>query len=263
MQGIRRWILGLVLSLTALAAFPQEGGVPAPRQRDPLRPLKSTRGLTSQANIFVPRGQWVAGLTGSFSTHTNDNYTLAVVEGITSEGHTVKVSPILGYAIRSNMVVGARFGYSRTFLRLSGGGLSLGDADTGVSIKVDSYYSLKHVYEGALFWRQYIPFGTNKRFALFSEVQLILGGSQAKFAADTPVRGTYQTGFTCALSVTPGLSAFMTNDLAFELNVGIMGITYERVRQVHNQVAVGVRSGSTMNFKINLFSIGLGMAFYL
>ena len=263
MTGKRTWILALVLSLCGLAAFPQEGGTAAGGPDNPLRPTKATRGLTSQSNTFVPRGQWVVGLTGSFSTHTNDNYTLAIVEGITSEGHTVKVSPLLGYAVRSNMVVGARFGYSRTFLRLSGGGLSLGDEETGVSLKVDSYYSLKHVYEGALFWRQYIPFGSNKRFALFSEVQLILGGSQAKFAAGTPVQGTYQTGFTCALSVTPGLAAFVTNDLAFELNVGIMGITYERVRQVHNQVAVGVRSGSTMNFKINLFSIGLGMAFYL
>lgn len=261
MMGKRTWILWLVLSLSGWGAWAQEGGTAA--RKDPLRPLKETRGLTSQTNIFVPRGQWVTGLTGSFSTHANDNYTLAILDGITSEGHTVKVSPILGYAVWNNSVLGARFGYSRTFLRLSNGGLSIGEGDTGVSISVDSYYSLKHVYEGALFWRQYIPFGTNKRFALFSEVQLIFGGSQAKFAAGTPVQGTYQTGFTCALSVTPGLAAFMTNDLAFELNVGIMGITYERVRQIHNQVETGVRSGSIMNFQINLLSIGLGMAFYL
>lgn len=139
----------------------------------------------------------------------------------------------------------------------------MGGGDTGVEMKVDSYYALKHLYEGSLFWRQYIPFGDNKRFALFSEVQLILGGSQAKFAADTPVRGTYETGFTCALSVTPGLVAFVTNAMALELNVGVMGITYESVKQIHNQVAVGRRSGSMMSFKVNLLSIGLGMAFYL
>ena len=139
----------------------------------------------------------------------------------------------------------------------------MGGGDTGIELKVDSYYALKHLYEGSLFWRQYIPFGDNKRFALFSEVQLILGGSQAKFAADTPVRGTYETGFTCALSVTPGLVAFVTNAMALELNVGVMGITYESVKQIHNQVAVGRRSGSMMSFKVNLLSIGLGMAFYL
>ena len=81
--------------------------------------------------------------------------------------------------------------------------------------------------------------------------------------SDTPVRGTYETGFTCALSVTPGLVAFVTNAMALELNVGVMGITYERVKQVHNQVAVGHRQGSMMTFQVNLLSIGLGIAYYL
>lgn len=225
--------------------------------------LKGTRGLTSLSNVFVPKGQWVTGLSGSFSTHSNDNYTVVVIEGINSEGHTIKLSPMLGYAFGDNMVAGVRFGYSRTFLRIGAGGISMGGEDAGVNIKVDSYYSLRHLYEGNIFWRRYIPFGANRRFALFSEVQLSLGGSQAKFAADTPVRGTYETGFTMGLSVTPGLVAFVTNDMAFELNVGVMGVMYENVKQVHNQVAVGRRSGSMMSFKVNLFSIGLGMAFYL
>ena len=51
--------------------------------------------------------------------------------------------------------------------------------------------------------------------------------------------------------------------MAVEVNVGMMGIGYSRVRQVHNQVTVGKRNASMMNFKVNIFSIGLGMAFYL
>ena len=253
-------ILLLLLSLAGAERCAAQG--PA-LSGSPSRPQKEMRGLTSLSNVFVPKGQWVTGLNASFSTHDNSNYTLVVIEGIESEGHTIKISPLLGYAVADNMVVGGKFGYSRTFLRLDGGGFSMGGGDTGIELKVDSYYALKHLYEGSLCWRQYIPFGDNKRFALFSEVQLILGGSQAKFAADTPVRGTYETGFTCALSVTPGLVAFVTNAMALELNVGVMGITYESVKQIHNQVAVGRRSGSMMSFKVNLLSIGLGMAFYL
>ena len=94
-------------------------------------------------------------------------------------------------------------------------------------------------------------------------MQLGRGGSQAKFAADTPVRGTYETGFLMSLGVSPGLVAFATNNMAIEVNVGVMGITYNHVKQVHNQVSVGERSSSMMNFKVNIFSIGLGVAFYL
>ena len=230
---------------------------------DSVRTLKKQRGLTSFSNIFVPQGQWVAGINASFSTHSNNDYTFVVIEGINSEGHTLKVAPILAYAFRNNMVIGARFTYSRTYLRIDSGSIQLGDDDTGVDLKVDSYYSLKHTYEAALIWRQYIPLGQNKRFALFNEMQLGMGSSQAKFAADTPVRGTYETGKHISLGLTPGLVAFATNNMAIELNVGVMGFTYNKVRQVHNQVSVGTRSSSMMNFKVNIFSIGLGVAFYL
>lgn len=230
---------------------------------DSVRTLKKQRGLTSFSNIFVPQGQWVAGINASFSTHSNNDYMFVVIEGINSEGHTLKVAPILAYAFRNNMVIGARFTYSRTYLRIDSGSIQLGDDDTGVDLKVDSYYSLKHTYEAALIWRQYIPLGQNKRFALFNEMQLGMGSSQAKFAADTPVRGTYETGKHISLGLTPGLVAFATNNMAIELNVGVMGFTYNKVRQVHNQVSVGTRSSSMMNFKVNIFSIGLGVAFYL
>ena len=65
------------------------------------------------------------------------------------------------------------------------------------------------------------------------------------------------------MGITPGLVAFATNNMAIELNVGIMGITYSKVRQIHNQVTVGTRKSSMMNFKVNIFSIGIGVAFYL
>lgn len=235
----------------------------AAQTREVYRPDKSKRGLISFTDVFVPKGQWVTGLNASFSTHENDSYNLAVITDIASEGHIIKVSPMLGYALFNNMVVGAKFGYARTLLRLDDGGISIGSGDSGISLSVDSYYSLKHTYEGSLFWRQYIPFGNNRRFALFSEAQLIFGGSQAKYVAHVPVKGTYETTFSAGLKFTPGIVAFVTNDMAIEVNVGVMGVTYEDVKQVHNQVATGHRTGSMMSFQINLLSIGLGMAFYL
>ena len=114
-----------------------------------------------------------------------------------------------------------------------------------------------------MIWRQYIPLGRNKRFALFNEMQLSGGGTQARFAKDSPVKGTYQTGYTFSLGISPGIIAFATNNMAVEVNVGMMGIGYSRVRQVHNQVTTGTRHQSAMNFKVNLLSIGLGISFYL
>ena len=57
--------------------------------------------------------------------------------------------------------------------------------------------------------------------------------------------------------------AFATNNMAVEVNVGVMGINYSHVKQVHNQVHEGDLKTRMMNFKVNIFSVGLSMSFYL
>lgn len=213
------------------------------------------------SNQFVPRGQWIFGASASYSTHTNKDYTFLVIEeDINSDGYTFKVTPLIAYAIRDNMAIGVKFIYSRSLLRIDSGSIKLGsDIDLGV----DFYNALQHNYSGAFIWRQYIPLGQNKRFALFNETSLTLGGGQSRFAADSPIRGTYETNFSASIGISPGLVAFATNNVAFEVNVGVMGLSYTRTRQVHNQVTVGKRTSSLMNFKVNILSIGLGISLYL
>lgn len=224
---------------------------------------RARRGLTDTHTLFVPKGQWIFGGTASYSTHTNDNYQFFIVEGINSEGYNFKVSPMIAYSFRDNMALGARFIYGRSLLRVDKADLKLGDEETGTEIHVNEFYELVHSYSAAVIWRQYIPLGRNKRFALYNELSLSAGGSQGRFANDVPVKGTYETGFNLALGVSPGIIAFATNNMAVEVNVGVMGITYNNTKQVHNQVTEGHRSSSMMNFKVNIFSIGLGVAFYL
>ena len=247
----------MLAALSALSVSAKETD-----NRTSVKPDKSHRGLVNMSQMFVPKGQWLTGLSASFSTHSNDMYNIVIINDVESEGYTVNVSPMLGYAVKDNLVAGIKFGYSRNLLRLDEGGISLG-GDSGLSLNAENYYSLKHTYEGSMFVRQYIPFGSNMRFALFTEAQLVFGGSQAKYLARTPVKGTYETSFSTALKITPGIAAFITNDVALELNVGMMGVTFQTVRQTHNQVETGKRNESLMNFKINLLSIGLGLAIYL
>lgn len=225
--------------------------------------MRRQRGLTEKHNLFVPRGQWIFGGTASYSTHSNDTYRFLVIEGIESKGYTFKVSPMIAYAFRDNMALGGRFIYSRSLLKLDKADLNLGGEDSDLNFELNDCYSLQQSYSVAMIWRQYIPLGRNKRFALFNEMQLSGGGTQARFAKDSPVKGTYQTGYTFSLGISPGIIAFATNNMAVEVNVGVMGISYSHTKQVHNQVTVGKRDASMMNFKVNIFSIGLGMAFYL
>ena len=221
---------------------------------------RQRRGISNLRTEFVPKGQWVFGGSISYSTHSNNNYNFLIIEDIESDGYSFQVSPLLGYAYAKNSLIGIRFGYARSLTQLDNASLSITSLDNAF------FYSLKHSYNAEALWRKYIPLGrNNKRFSLFAEVSLAMGGSQSKLASgpQNALSGTYATSFDVALGVNPGISAFLTNNMAIEVNVGVLGFNYSHTRQVSNQVVTGQNSSSQMNFKINIFSIGLGAAFYL
>ena len=221
------------------------------------------RGITNMDNIFVAKGSWIGGVNASYSHHINDNYSFAIIDGIMSEGYTLRASAMGAYALRNNMAIGIRGTYNRSNLTVNSANLKFGDDETGTEISINQYKVVRHSYSAAAIWRQYIPLGRSKRFAIFNEMSLGAGASQAIFAADQPVKGTYEEGYTISLGVSPGLMAFATNDIAIEVNVGVMGINFSDIKQVHNQIYDGKRRSSSMNFNVNLLSIGVGVSFYL
>jgi hypothetical protein len=220
------------------------------------------RGIEVNSTVFVPKGQWIVGGNISYSTHDNENYKFLVIENINSTGYNFKVSPMFAYAIKNNMALGLRGGYNRQLLKVNNADLNLGE---DMNLGVSDYYSLKHTSTGSLIYRNYITLGKSKRFALFNEMQLTYGYGQAKLvdSSGAAVTGTYETTHDIAIGCSPGLVAFINNSTAVEVNVGVLGFNYSQTKQVTDQVYVGYRKASQMNFKINIFSIALGIAFYL
>ena len=228
-----------------------------------LEQVRQQRGLVDVKNVFVPRGQWIFGGYVSYSTHRNNDYNFLVVDHIDSDGYTFRISPMIAYAVRDNTAIGLRAVYGRTLFKLDNAGLSLGSDEADSDIEANNYYSLKHNYSVAFIWRQYIPLGRDKRFALFAETSLAAGGHQSKFAAGRPVKGTFERGYQLSLGVSPGLIAFVSNSMAVELNVGVLGLNFNRSEQVQNRVYNARVNSSYMNFSVNILSIGLGVSFYL
>ncbi len=229
---------------------------------------RENRGLVQLENKVVPHGQWIIGATASYSTHINDEYALTVVNGISSTGYNVTASPVLAYAFKRNMAAGVRFEYSRMLLSLDSAMLSFGE---DVNIGIDDYYALQHTYTGMGIFRQYIPLGVSKRFSLFSEIRLEYGYVRAKYAFDqstenseyADIKGTFSKGYNVGVSIVPGIVAWVTNDVAFEVTIGMIGVSYTHREQVHNQVSYGEVNTSQLSYGLNIFSIGLGVAFYL
>lgn len=215
-----------------------------------------------EMKTFIPKGQWIVGSSVSYSQYSNDNYQFLVVENLSGEGYAFKVSPVLCFAFKDNLAAGGRFMYGRTYTNLDNVGLNI---DEDMNFDISNLYELRNSYSGMAVLRNYINLGSSKRFALYNEVQLELGGSTSKVVngKGDNLTGVYQTSFDASIGLSPGLVAFINNYTAVEVSIGVLGFNVSKTNQVTDQVYKSDRSSMSANFKINLFSIGLGIAFYL
>lgn len=217
------------------------------------------RGL--EMTSFVPKGQWITGVSVSYSQSTMDNYQFFIVEDLSGDTYSFKVSPMVCYIFKDNMGVGGRLAYSRSLCKLDGTAV----IDSETDYDLDNLYSLSHNYYATAMFRNYISLGESKRFGLFNEVQLQVGGGQTKLAngSGDDLSGTYERNFSLDVGLAPGMVVFLNNYSAIEVNVGVLGFSYTNTRSVTDQVYVSHRDSKSANFKINLFSISFGVAFYL
>lgn len=227
-------------------------------------PVKyDNRGLANLKNRFIPKGNILVGATATWSRHEHDNYSFLIVENIYSDGYTFKFRPYVGYALRDNLMVGLRLGYSRANLTVDNLSINIGDEESGTHIDITDYQLLRHTFAGEIFGRYYIPLGQSKRVAILVDAEIGLAGSQARYVNGQPVKGTYETGTNFYIGVNPGMIVFLSNKFAIEATVGLFRFSYGSINQIHNQVDEGSASVVTAGMKINLLDVSLGLSFYL
>ncbi|MDE6134481.1 MAG: hypothetical protein K2F79_02785 [Muribaculaceae bacterium] len=211
---------------------------------------------------FVPKGAWITGVSVSYSQSDQDNYQFLIVEDISGDTYSFKVSPTLMFCFKDNLAAGGRFSYERQRMRLNSADVIL---DSETDYDIGSLYSISHNFYGTAVFRTYISLGRSTRFGLFNEVQLQMGGGQSKIISGSgnSLTGTYETNFKMNVGLAPGLSVFLNNYSAIEVNVGVLGFNYNKTRSTTDRIYVANRHHQSANFNINLFSITFGVVLYL
>lgn len=211
---------------------------------------------------FVPKGQWLTGVSVSYSHSSQDNYQFLIIEGIDGDTYSYKVSPMAMYCFRDNLAAGMRLSYQRQRTHLDNADVVLA-SDTQYNI--ENLYSISHKFYATAAFRNYISFGTSKRFGMFNEVQMQFGAGESKLCngMGDDLTGTFGRSFSFDIGLAPGLVMFLNNYSAIEVNVGVLGFSYDHTRMVTDQVYVSHYTSKSANFKINLFSITFGVTFYL
>lgn len=211
---------------------------------------------------FIPKGQWITGVSVSFSQSNQDNYQFFIVEDMSGDAYTFKVSPMLMYCFKDNLCAGGKMSYTRTRTRLDQARMVI-DPETDYS--VDNLYQISHNYSAMACFRNYISLGRSHRFGFFNEVQLQFGGGESKIinGRGNDLTGTFDKSWNMNIGLAPGMVMFLNNYSAIEVNVGVLGFNYSHTTSKTDQVYLASRESKQANFKINLFSITFGVAFYL
>lgn len=246
----------------------EAAGSPAAKQK---RAQRFDRGLAFDTkNPIIPKGLWVVGLNGSYSQHDNSDYNLLIINDFNSKGHTINVGPMVHYVFAHNQSIGVRFKYQRSWFKLDSVDINLGSLTDSDDPLIDRYEYLSHTYMGYLSYRYYVALGNSKRFVLFNEIQAGFGGGQHKEksgtndAGDDYKKGVYQKSTNIKIGFVPGMTVFISNNVAAEVSIGLLSYNWQKMTQTGTEVAENAgRKHSSISTKFDFLSLSFGMTFYL
>jgi len=160
-----------------------------------------------------------------------------------------------GYFIKDNFALGAFFKYSNKLDRLNY------TNDTGEVFDE----TLGRSYSFAPFMRNYLPLGKGT-FSLFNETNLEFTYSSEVRQVDDPVdiNRTVSDTYQLKLGIQPGIAAFITDLVSFEVGTSILGLSSEYTTTTFNgdEDNQGTKFSNDVSFEIDLLSLFLGITFY-
>lgn len=213
---------------------------------------------------FIPKNKWLGGLTFSYVNMDTDDSRLlfSILKDIDCSFRTLSVKPFIGYAIKDNIVIGAKMGYNHTVAGLGNISLNI-DEDLSYELK-DMRYD-ENSYTIGVFHRSYVGLDRDKRFGFFNETTLSYNSGSTTFSrgeGDT-MKKTETTINELHVGLNPGVVVFIMENVCAEVSLGVVGFKYRSEKQKNNEGEVGTRRSSGANFKINLFNINIGITLCL
>ena len=261
----------------------RSNGVVDPDGQKLTRRHRFDRGLAFDTRTpSMPKGMWVAGISGGYSQHDNNDYGVAILDALNSRGNTMTVSPMVHYVFANNQSIGVRFRYRHSMFDATDARLHLTDELSTMLLGEDG--KIKYRYEndsymGFVSYRYYVGLGNSRRFLFFNEVQAGIGGGSGREDSGATLAGgfkrtTYQKSTDFRLGFSPGATIFVTNAMAVELQIGLLGYEFQKLTQEASTAATspdeigtaprpGSRVTHNVSARFDLLSISFGATFYL
>ena len=219
------------------------------------------------ANLFavhedeaIHRGNFLTGATLFLLQGESDEDALNIIFGdiYKAEGYTFTAEGFGGYFIRDAMAIGARVGYSRTFV----------DIDFSILEDIaDLKEHRKYVSNGFFvqpFLKNYLKVFDSKTVYFFNETSLKVEYSYGISQSDDgeEMSKTKNHGWTFNFGINPGLSIMVLDRLAFETSVGLLGLSSSFMDIEENGESRSEVLYNIVNFKINLLALDFSLVYF-
>ena len=175
-----------------------------------------------------------------------------------AEGYTFTVEAFGGYFFRDATAIGARVGYSRTYM----------DIDFSILEDIaDVKEHRKYVSNGFFvqpFLKNYLKVFDSKTIYFFNETSLKVEYSYgiSQTDDDEEMSKTKNHGWTFDFGINPGLSIMVLGRLAFETSVGLLGLTSSYMDIEENGESRSEFLYNIVNFKINLLALDFSLVYF-
>ncbi len=215
----------------------------------------SAQQIFEDENTSIKKGNVFISTTFSINHKESENEVLLLQTLDDSYRLDWAVTLRSGYFIKDQFAVGAFFKYGNQLDEI-GYTNDLGKVNDN---------RLERSYSIAPFIRNYLPLG-NGRFCLFNETNLefTYGSSVKQISSPDDVSRTVGDSYQLKLGIQPGITAFITKGVSFEVGTSLLGLSSTYTTSVidGDTANKGYTYSNDVSFKIDLLSLFLGITFY-
>ncbi|MDD2197620.1 MAG: hypothetical protein PHE03_04405 [Bacteroidales bacterium] len=215
----------------------------------------------------LTKGVWSLGGTLSAKSNSLSNIDLLLADVETFEQRAFNLRLEGSYFIKENMSVGL--------------GLQFGEAKNNLVVDLlnNSFQreirNFKRNYGVVGFIKNHIPASSNNVFFITNQTELFYGyenGPSETYVSNSLER-KYSVKHSMGLNIRPGILIFFTDNFAFDINMGVLGLSFskEDVNYTYppnnipseNDRKKNSRNKSTdLNLKFDLLRVGFGFSYY-
>lgn len=223
--------------------------------------------VAHSAGKRLTKGTWLLGGTLSAKSNSLSDIDLLVldVEGFDQRAFNVRLEG--SYFYKENVSVGLGLQYGENKVELIANLL-----DNSYTRNIRNF---SRSYGALGFIKNHIPISSNNVFYVTNQTELYYGyksGPSETYIGEILERN-YAVKHSMGVSIRPGILVFLTDDFAFDLNMGILGFSHSKEDVSYqypennppaesNRKKDSTNKSTDLNLKFDLLKIGFGFSYY-